>query len=311
MSPNARTLRLSVPLPENSSEEDTIAAVVISSPRSGRRRSSAKHGARRLAAQAAAGGGAAVHKHGSPSINSLRPPSSTPAAMSARGSKDGGSVPDPHNFLLGGGAGRALDGERARAKAAAAHRAAADLRGSNAALAAELARVRAEGEREGGALRAELASLAGRFKAEQVGGAWAGGVTLGRACSDALLAFLEQGRPVMVTTCLHPSNHMPPPHTHVRAQERLAALRERLAAECRGRAELEAAHQERVRELHKRLQAEHLLRWVAASGRAGVDMKFTVPAAWLPAARRGMQVEAGRQALTPHDAIHPTYPNTA
>lgn len=61
-----------------------------------------------------------------------------------------------------------MDGERAQARAAAASRAAADLRGSNAALTAELARVRAEGEREGGALRTELASLAGRFKAEQV-----------------------------------------------------------------------------------------------------------------------------------------------
>lgn len=45
-------------------------------------------------------------------------------------------------------------------------------------------------------------------------------------------------------------------------QSRLEGLRERLAEEVRGRAELEAAHQDRVKDLHKRLQAEHLLRWV-------------------------------------------------
>ena len=73
---------------------------------------------------------------------------------------------DPCNFLLAGGA-RAQDGERAKAQAAAARAAAHDLRGANAALATELARVRAEGEREGGALRGELLSLATRFKAEQ------------------------------------------------------------------------------------------------------------------------------------------------
>ena len=60
--------------------------------------------------------------------------------------------------------------------------------------------------------------------------------------------------------------HHPTPHQQ---QERLVGLRERLAAECRGRAELEAAHQERVRELHKRLQAEHLLRWVCGVGEEG------------------------------------------
>lgn len=48
----------------------------------------------------------------------------------------------------------------------------------------------------------------------------------------------------------------------MRPQSRLEGLRERLAEEVRGRAELEAAHQERIKELHKRLQAEHLLRWV-------------------------------------------------
>ncbi len=46
-----------------------------------------------------------------------------------------------------------------------------------------------------------------------------------------------------------------------RLQGRLEGLRERLAEEVRGRTELEAAHQERVRDLCKRLQAEHLLRW--------------------------------------------------
>ena len=83
-----------------------------------------------------------------------------------------GSHTDPRNFLLAGGSGaRALDGQRAKAQAAAAHTAVHDLRGNNAALAAELARVQAEREREADALRGELLSLAGRFKAEQVGGA--------------------------------------------------------------------------------------------------------------------------------------------
>jgi chromosome segregation ATPase len=49
-------------------------------------------------------------------------------------------------------------------------------------------------------------------------------------------------------------------------QERLAGLRERLAEECRGRSELEAAHQERLHDLHKRLQAEHLLRYAVGGG---------------------------------------------
>lgn len=102
-----------------------------------------------------------------------------------------------------------MDGERARQQATAARAQASGMRGANAALAAELVRVRQVGEREGGTLRGELASLAGRFRAEQ---------------------------------------------------SRLEGLRERLAEECRGRAELEAAHQERVKDLHKRLQAEHLLR---------------------------------------------------
>ncbi len=77
---------------------------------------------------------------------------------------------NPRNFLLAGGSGaRALDSERAKAQAAVARAAARDPRGSNAALAAELARMQAEREREAGALRSELLSLAGRFKAEQVG----------------------------------------------------------------------------------------------------------------------------------------------
>ncbi len=45
------------------------------------------------------------------------------------------------------------------------------MKGANSALAAELARVRQAGQREGGALRGELAALAGRFQAEQVPGA--------------------------------------------------------------------------------------------------------------------------------------------
>lgn len=49
-------------------------------------------------------------------------------------------------------------------------------------------------------------------------------------------------------------------------QERLAGLRERLAEECRGRTQLEAAHQERLHDLHKRLQAEHLLRYAVGGG---------------------------------------------
>ena len=102
---------------------------------------------------------------------------------------------------------------------------------------------------------------------------------------------------------------MPPPHTHTRAQERLAALRERLAAECRGRAELEAAHQERVRELHKRLQAEHLLRWVAASGRAGIDSQRQLPGCQLPAEACGWR--QGGKPSRPLHPIHPTCPNTA
>lgn len=56
-----------------------------------------------------------------------------------------------------------------RPQAAAARAAARDLRGVNATLAAELARSRAAGEHEGEMLRGELSSLAGRFRAEQVG----------------------------------------------------------------------------------------------------------------------------------------------
>lgn len=51
----------------------------------------------------------------------------------------------------------------------------------------------------------------------------------------------------------------PPPPTPA-PQERIAALKARLAEESKARGELEEAHQERVRELHRRLQAEHLLR---------------------------------------------------
>ncbi|GAB4823053.1 hypothetical protein N2152v2_010099 [Parachlorella kessleri] len=43
-------------------------------------------------------------------------------------------------------------------------------------------------------------------------------------------------------------------------QERIATLKQRLAEETTTRSELEGKHQERVRELHRRLQAEHLLR---------------------------------------------------
>ncbi len=46
------------------------------------------------------------------------------------------------------------------------------MRGANAALAAELARVRLEGERETSSLRGELLALASRFKAEQVRRGW-------------------------------------------------------------------------------------------------------------------------------------------
>jgi hypothetical protein len=81
----------------------------------------------------------------------------------------------PRNFLLRGGS-RALEGERARHQAAHARAQVRYMRGANAALAAELARVRQEREREGGALQGELVALAGRFKSEQVGW-WLGGCT--------------------------------------------------------------------------------------------------------------------------------------
>ncbi|KAL4430551.1 hypothetical protein ABPG77_005791 [Micractinium sp. CCAP 211/92] len=136
-----------------------------------------------------------------------RSPATASKRASQRGSRDG-SCGDPRNFLLSGGS-RALDGERAKEQAAAARAQARSMKGANSALAAELARVRQAGQREGGALRGELAALAGRFQAEQ-------------GC--------------------------------------LEGLRERLAEEVRGRMELEAAHQERVLDLCKRLQAEHLLR---------------------------------------------------
>lgn len=92
-----------------------------------------------------------------------------PGAASQRGSRDGGQG-DPRNFLLSGGS-RALDGEKAAQQAAAARAQARSMKGANAALAAELSRVRHAGQREGGALRGELAALAGRFRAEQVCGA--------------------------------------------------------------------------------------------------------------------------------------------
>ncbi|KAL4436968.1 hypothetical protein ABPG75_004107 [Micractinium tetrahymenae] len=136
-----------------------------------------------------------------------RSPAAAGRRASQRSSRDSG-IADPRNFLLSGGS-RALDGEKARQQAAAARAQARNMKGANAALATELTRVREAGQREGGALRGELAALAGRFRAEQ---------------------------------------------------GRLEGLRERIAEEVRGRAELEAAHQERVKDLHKRLQAEHLLR---------------------------------------------------
>ena len=78
-----------------------------------------------------------------------------------------------------------------------------------------------------------------------------------------------------------------------RVQERLAGLRERLAEECRGRAELEAAHQERVRDLHKRLQAEHLLRWAGCRG-------GWVGASWRWHMRKHSQVQKGRASQQRH-----------
>jgi hypothetical protein len=143
------------------------------------------------------------------------------------------------------------------------------MRSTNAQLAAHLARARQEAEREVGALRGELSALAGRFKAEQVSGS-----------TNRLLHRPQSRRhpPLYLALCSAqgcsrwhkhgPSRHrqsaltlLPLLHP-MPAQERLATLRERLAEECRGRAELEAAHQERVKDLHKRLQAEHLLRRV-------------------------------------------------
>lgn len=52
-------------------------------------------------------------------------------------------------------------------------------------------------------------------------------------------------------------------------------LKERLAEEGRARGELEAAHQERVRDLHRRLQAEHLLRCVCVWKGEGEGLPFS------------------------------------
>ena len=183
---------LAVPALENSSSEelgDTTAVLIVHSPRAGRRK---RGEARRrngglpplLPHIDDAGHPQTLHPFSVPptgtprtsikggtiaAVHAVSAPQ-RPHTAGAAAAAAAAAAADPRNFLLAGGSGaRALDSERAKAQAAVARAAARDLRGSNAALAAELARMQAEREREAGALRGELLSLAGRFKAEQVG----------------------------------------------------------------------------------------------------------------------------------------------
>lgn len=148
-----------------------------------------------------------------------------------------------------------------------------ELKTASTALASELLRTRHESEREITALRDDMLELTSRFKAEQVRGP-AGAQISQRAkalqSSQAPPDFDRMSMPVWgraicmrefrarvwrsAQPALHAALRPPAP------QERIALLKARLAEEGKARGELEEAHQERLCELHRRLQAEHLLR---------------------------------------------------